>query len=203
VALHRHRLDFLAPTWTSAPIASYSGYRTGPDQKDKLIGTTPNASQLYLVDPEELPNGQSFIYYVVANLADGNVSGRSVDKTITALNDSPLAGTDVVANTYAGNPNSTLTIAAPGVLGNDKAGADSYPASLKAVPLANVTTQKGGKVTLNADGSFTYTPAPKSGASDSFTYQANNGPWSGKPSITLSNNSSTVTVTIQLTGPTK
>jgi hypothetical protein len=84
-----------------------------------------NASQLFLVDPEELPNGESFIYYIVANLADGNVSGRSVDKTIAARNDPPLAGTgnDVIANTYSGNPNSTLTVAAPGVLGNDKAGA--------------------------------------------------------------------------------
>jgi hypothetical protein len=30
----------------------------------------------------------------------------------------------------------------------------SYAASLKAVPLTNVMTAKGGKVTLSADGSF-------------------------------------------------
>jgi hypothetical protein len=204
VALHRHRLDFLAPTWTPAPISSYSAFRSGPDQNDKLVGTTPNASQLWIVDPEELPQGQSFIYYIVANLPGASASGRSVEVTQVAQNDPPIAGTNVNPNTYAGSRTLPLTIGAPGVLDNDTAGADSYPANLKAVPRVNAQTAQGGTVTLNENGSFTYTPGAKTtGNSDSFTYQANNGPWSGKPTIPLSTNSGTVTVTIQFGGPTK
>jgi leucine proline-enriched proteoglycan (leprecan) len=204
VALHRHRLDFLAPTWTPAPISTYSAYRSGPDQNDKLIGSTPNASQLWIVDTEELPQGQSFVYYIVANLADANVSGRSVEVTQVAQNDPPIAGTNVIANTYAGSRTAPLTIGAPGVLGNDTAGADSHPANLKAVPPVTGQSAQGGTVTLNADGSFTYTPGLKTtGNSDSFKYRANNGPWSGKPTIPLSADSGEVTVTIQFSGPNK
>jgi hypothetical protein len=92
------------------------------------------------------------------------------------------------------------------VLGNDTAGADSYPTNLKAVPLLNAQTAKGGTVTLNRNGSFTYAHGPTSGNSDSFTYRANNGPWSGRPSIPLDGvdtHSGPVIVTIQLTRPTK
>jgi hypothetical protein len=206
VTLHRHRLDFLAPTVTVAPVASYTGYRKVPGGTDKNIGTTLSASQLYLVDTEELPNNQPFTYYVVANLNDGNVTGRSNDKTQIALNEPPKAapaGTDVIANAYTMNPNTTLNVPATiGVLVNDKAGADSYPTALKAVPLANVTTLNGGKVTLLEDGSFSFTPKAKT-SSDSFTYQVNNGKWANTVIPLNTTNSGSVTVTITITGPSK
>jgi hypothetical protein len=210
VTLHRHRLDFLAPTVTVAPVASYTGYRKVPGGVDKPIGTTPNASQLYLVDTEELPQGQPFTYYVVANLNDGNVTGRSNDRLLpVARNDPPTvtailpALPDLRADTYTSNPNVTLTVsAALGVLANDKAGADSYPTALKAVKLTNVNTTKGGKVSLNEDGSFTYTPKKGTSGTDTFFYKANNGPWSGNTSIPLSVDSGSVTVSIVLSGQT-
>ena len=49
----------------------------------------------------------------------------------------------------------TLTIAAPGVLFND---IDPAGLPLTAVPETAIATLRGGTVTLNADGSFTYTP---------------------------------------------
>ena len=62
-----------------------------------------------------------------------------------------------------------LTVAAPGVLGNDT-DADGDP--LTAVL---VSGPAHGTLTLNADGSFTYTPDANYNGPDSFTYKASDG----------------------------
>ena len=72
-----------------------------------------------------------------------------------------------------------LTVAAPGVLGND---ADPDGDPLTAVL---VTGPSHGTLTLNANGSFTYTPAADFTGSDSFSYRASDG--------TLTSNLATVT----------
>lgn len=83
----------------------------------------------------------------------------------------------------------TLNIASPGVLGNDS---DPDSPVIKAVA-ASGPTANGGTFTLNANGSFTYTPlATYTGASDSFTYQATDGKALSAPA----------TVTIALATPT-
>jgi VCBS repeat-containing protein len=51
-----------------------------------------------------------------------------------------------------------------------------------------MTQPQNGTLTLNADGSFTYTPTPGFNGSDSFVYQASDG--------TISSNPTTVTLTI-------
>src|SRR5207245_623958 len=51
-----------------------------------------------------------------------------------------------------------------------------------------VTGPAHGTLTLNADGSFTYTPAANYNGSDSFTYKANDG--------IVDSNAATVTITI-------
>jgi uncharacterized repeat protein (TIGR01451 family) len=86
------------------------------------------------------------------------------------------------ADSYATAGNSTLTVAAPGVLGNDSG------TGLSATLVATTTH---GSLTLNADGSFTYTPTPGFAGTDSFTYYATSG----------ATNSNTVTVTIAVTLP--
>src|SRR5262249_49927830 len=63
----------------------------------------------------------------------------------------------------------------PGVLGNDS---DPDGDALTAV-LANGPAN--GTLTLNADGSFTYTPNAGFAGSDSFTYRANDGAASSSP----------------------
>ena len=55
----------------------------------------------------------------------------------------------------------------PGVLFNDT---DPAGLPLTAVPETTVATLQGGTVTLNADGSFTYTPKAYYHGTDSFTY---------------------------------
>ena len=74
-----------------------------------------------------------------------------------------------VNDAYSTNEDTPLNQAASGVLGNDT---DSDGDPLTAV---KVTDPGHGTVTLNANGSFTYTPAANYYGSDSFTYKANDG----------------------------
>ena len=70
---------------------------------------------------------------------------------------------------YTVEAGATLTVPAPGVLGNDTDTEDGVPgtAVLKTAPAHDV-----GTFTLNANGSFTYMHDGSAGSSDSFTYQA-------------------------------
>ncbi len=103
----------------------------------------------------------TFTYHAHDGLAGSNV----VTVTITVLNMAPVA----VADTFTMTMNSLLSISAPGVLGNDS---DADGDSMTAVLDADVSH---GSLTLNADGSFTYTPAVGFSGSDSFTYHAFDG----------------------------
>jgi VCBS repeat-containing protein len=85
--------------------------------------------------------------------------------TVTSVNDAPVA----VGESYAVLEDGTLTVAASGVLGNDT---DTESSPLTAVL---VTGPANGTLTLNANGSFTYTPSANYNGSDSFTYKANDG----------------------------
>src|SRR5207247_1238949 len=81
-------------------------------------------------------------------------------------NTAPVATND----SFATNEDTALTVTAPGVLANDT---DVDGNSLTAVM---VTGPGHGALTLNANGSFTYTPAADFNGTDSFTYTANPGP---------------------------
>src|SRR5437899_6456716 len=93
---------------------------------------------------------------------DGTVdsSAATVSITVTAVNDPPVAAND----SYAATEDTGLTIAAPGVLANDS--------DVDGDPLAAliVVSPAHGSVTVNANGSCTYTPAPNYNGADSFTY---------------------------------
>ncbi|WP_312081831.1 MBG domain-containing protein [Empedobacter sp.] len=96
------------------------------------------------------------------------------------VNEAPVA----VNDSYITNEDTQLTIPAPGVLTNDT---DS---DLPAQPLTAVlyTGPIYGTLTLNPNGSFTYTPNENFNGTDSFTYRANDG--------TLSSDVATVTITV-------
>ena len=96
---------------------------------------------------------------------------------ITVIPRPPAAADD----TYSVFLGETLTVAAPGVLGNDQnPGGAALSAVLVDPPL-------NGTLNLAANGSFTYTPTVEFAAQDSFTYQADNG---------LASNVATVTIVI-------
>ena len=80
-------------------------------------------------------------------------------------NTAPVANNDA----YSVNEDGILTVAAPGVLANDT---DANGQTLTA---ALVTGPSNGTLTLNADGSFTYTPNANYFGGDSFSYRANDG----------------------------
>src|SRR5207237_4473522 len=88
-------------------------------------------------------------------------TAATLSLTVTA----PVASNE----SYTATEEKAVTVAAPGVLGNDT-DADGYP--LTAV-LVNGPAH--GTLTLNANGSFTYTPAAAYTGADSFTYNANDG----------------------------
>src|SRR5206468_3605067 len=74
----------------------------------------------------------------------------------------------------------TLTVSAPGVLANDS---DVEGDTLSAVLVSSPTH---GTLTLNANGSFSYTPATNYNGSDSFTYKANDGQADSATNATVS-----------------
>ncbi len=121
----------------------------------------------------------SFTYR--ANDGTGLGNTATVNLTITAVNDAPVATPDAYATTQG----TTLTVPAAGVLTNDT-DAEGNP-----LTATTVTLPLHGTLTLNSNGSFTYVPTGSYTGPDSFTYQANDG----------SANSAPVTVTIQVNAP--
>src|SRR5207249_1449879 len=79
--------------------------------------------------------------------------------------DAPVALND----SYTTAEDTTLNVAAPGVLANDS---DVDGDSLSAVLVSQPTH---GSLTLNSNGSFSYTPSANYNGTDSFTYKANDG----------------------------
>ena len=120
----------------------------------------------------------SFTY----TISDGNggLDSATVNITVTNINDTPVANND----NYNMNQDTTLNVPAPGVLGNDT-DADSDP--LSAVYVGG-NGPNNGMLTLNPDGSFSYTPNPGFTGMDTFNYISNDG---GDDS-----NVATVTITI-------
>ncbi len=96
-----------------------------------------------------------------------------------------VSNTPPVANndSYSTNEDVALTVAGPGILGNDT-DAENNP-----LTVILVSGPSHGSVALNANGSFTYTPNANYNGSDSFTYKANDG-------IDNSNTAATVSITV-------
>ena len=90
----------------------------------------------------------------------------TVTITVNPVNDAPVA----VGDSYSTAVDTLLTVAAPGVLGNDT---DDGPVTLTAVIVSSPSN--GGSVTLNSDGSFNYTPASGFTGTETFTYKASDG----------------------------
>jgi VCBS repeat-containing protein len=107
--------------------------------------------------------GDGFTYQANDGTADSNVA--TVTITVTAVNDAPVAVNDA----YTATEDTPLTVTVLSVLGNDT--------DVEANPLTavKVTGPTHGALTLNVNGSFTYTPTANYNGSDSFTYQANDG----------------------------
>ncbi len=89
----------------------------------------------------------------------------SAGKCLPVSNSAPVAANDA----YTTDEDTALSVAAPGVLGNDT-DADANPLTAHVV-----SAPSSGTLALNPNGSFTYNPALNFNGTDSFTYKANDG----------------------------
>jgi VCBS repeat-containing protein len=121
----------------------------------------------------------TFVYRINDGVVDGNTAAVTI--TVTGTNDPPVAADD----TYTMDQGAVVTIAAPGVLANDSdPDGDALSAALVGAP-------SSGTLTLNPNGSFTYTPTPDFAGTVTFTYRAGDGSETSNPA----------TVTINVTVP--
>jgi len=188
----------------TAPVAGNNSYTTNEDTPLVITGagvlgndTDVEGNPLTAVkvaDPQHgtvtLNTNGSFTYTPAANYfgsdsftytaSDGTLDSNTATVTIMVnpVNDAPTATSD----SYTTNEDTPLVITGAGVLGNDT---DVEGNPLTAV---KVSDPAHGTVTLNADGSFTYTPALNYNGQDSFTYKVRDG--------ALHSNVATVTVTV-------
>ncbi len=168
------------------------------------IGTTPAGTDLSLsvrtgttITPDgtwtaftpvtngaSLPDGWRYLQYQAQlSATDGSQTPVLADITIQYQIDLPPVAIDDI---YTTTTDVLLTVASPGVLAND---IDTDSDLLTAV---KVTDPAHGTLSLNSNGSFTYTPTNGFSGSDSFTYKANDG--------TLGSNIATVSLQITAGG---
>lgn len=129
---------------------------------------TLRASGSFTYVPAAGYSGPDQFIYRANNGADSNTA----TVWLTVSPGAPVA----MADRYRATAGETLTIKAPGVLGNDTG------SGLSAVL---VSPPVNGDLTLNADGSFTYVSTVDFNVTDSFVYRATNGAESSEAKVTI------------------
>jgi VCBS repeat-containing protein len=124
-----------------------------------------NSDGSFTYTPETSFTGSDSFTYTATNTSSQSATA-TVTLTVHAPNHAPVA----VADSYTANENTPFSPAsAAGVLANDT-DADSQTLT------AQIANQpQHGTVSLNSDGTFTYTPATNFSGTDTFTYQASDG----------------------------
>ena len=136
------------------------GTASATDAVDSSLTPTPDNTGPF-------PVGTTTVTWTATDAA-GNTG--SATQIVTILEPAPPNQPPVAADdTFATSKNTTLTVPAAGVLGNDSdADGDALGAALQ----SDVTN---GTLTLSADGGFIYTPNKRFTGSDGFTYIASDG----------------------------
>lgn len=130
-----------------------------------------NALEGLTFSPTADYNGPATVRIVTRDMGNSGSGGEQIDDdtihiTVTAVNDNPFAADDE----YSTSEDNALTVsAANGLLSNDS---DIDDDALSAVAVSSTTN---GALSLNADGSFVYTPDENFNGIDSFTYRATDG----------------------------
>jgi len=144
----------------------------------------------YVPDPD-FYGVDSFTYKARANVGSQDPLEQQSQSTVVTIVINPVPDNPVgSAISYRLEENQTLAVVAPGVLSNDRDPDNLPPTS----PFAGLSAQvlsgpDHGTLTLNPDGSFTYTPKTDFIGIDEFTYMAvDEKQWQSMP----------VTVTIEV-----
>jgi VCBS repeat-containing protein len=114
--------------------------------------------------------------YQGSNLFEGSTSNAVAQQVDAAPNVAPSVGND----SYTAFEDQAFTATAS-VLANDD-DPDDRPSPLIA---RNASDPANGSVTLNSDGTFTYTPDPGYNGNDSFTYEAFDGAAATTGTVTI------------------
>ncbi|MBP8272817.1 MAG: tandem-95 repeat protein, partial [Acidobacteria bacterium] len=144
---------------------------------------TQVGQQLQYAAPTGFSGVVTFTYQIQDNYAPAGVSNVA---TVTVIvNGPPVARNDA----YDMAAGTTLTVnAANGIISN-AAGSDSDPEGQTiSVQVGSVSTPTSGSVSVNSDGSFSYTPAPGFTGMATFTYRVTDG--------LLPSNTATVTIVV-------
>ena len=141
-------------------------YVNGSDAGGTYSGS--GGGMLHNSDPLQIGYGSQD-----SNYADGMIDDlRVYDRALTGAEVLAMMGEQppfVVDDAYVVEVDGTLNVAAPGVLDND------YDPNDDPITADLVSDVSDGTLSLNADGSFTYTPDAAFEGTDSFTYRAYDG----------------------------
>lgn len=136
---------------------------TGPASGTLVLST--NGSFSYMPAPN-FAGTVTFTYRANDGALNSNTATVTID--VAPVADSPAT----LADSYSTPEDTPLTVASPGVLGND----DVYVSNPDGAPDALlVSGPTSGTLVLNADGSFTFAPAAGFTGASTFTYRASNG----------------------------
>jgi VCBS repeat-containing protein len=149
---------------------------------DTIVTTDANGDANFIVTVAAIPSGD-VVTSTATDLVTGDTSEFSGNRAPVANDDSYTVAEDgtLLANDADGT--ATVTTNDNGVLANDT---DADNNALSAIL---VSSPANGNLSLNADGTFTYTPFADFFGADTFTYRASDG----------QANSNIVTVTINVT----
>ena len=172
-------LSPLAPLTSGAPkLSKRAAIEPSLDPASPFVPTItatktdsfPDSNMDGKADPGEVITYDVNITNSGADDATGVNFIDTIDANTTLVTSSLKASPLAFGDSYVAAQDTPLSVGAPGVLTNDT----GLPTPT-AVPIAGGATAQGGTVTLNADGSFLYTPPSGFTGSDSFNYTATNG----------------------------
>ena len=173
-------LDGLQSTDTDGEITSYRWHQLeGPP----VTFSDPELPKTKFNAPEVESYGSNLVFALKVKDKGGLKNSAKCSVFVYPQNSTPSAADD----RYSTTQGTQLNISAPGILANDS---DLNDQTLTAVL---VFSPGNGSLTLNADGSFIYTPFDNFIGEDSFTYAANNG--------TMDSNNAQVFITVNQVKP--
>ena len=150
--------------------ATYQSYLTpGAPVSPSLLSFGTNGALEYWPPANDL-NADSFTFVATLDGSSPLVTTSPITVGITVVDTAPVANNDAYTVPAAGQ----LNISGSGVLTNDYDREDSV---YSGDAIQRVNGPQHGTLTLNSDGSFTYTPnsSPLYVGSDSFTYDLTDG----------------------------
>lgn len=181
-----YAVNLLTDSATAIPVTGLpatGSYGSGwSDQGNDLFFSLNNSGHIFQITGFTGPTPNATATQVDSGPVTGNDDGAAC-KLAQSTFDDPVANND----SYTAVEDQTLTVTAPGVLGND------VGAGLT-VDTADTASPANGTITLNSDGSFTYTPILGYTGTDTFTY-------SDTDEFGRDSNTATVSITVNPPAP--